>query len=650
MVLFYSPMPATPLLRPSSVFLAMLSLSIGWGIRGNFGHEAGAMIPGMLCAVVVCLLSGRPDWRERVLYFAFFGSLGWGFGGSMSYMLTLTYTHSGHLPTQIYGFFSVFVIGFLWSALGGAGTAYPAVEQRERLTSFFKPFCFVLALWALEYFALPAFNFRQRNPLYWLDSDWVQISLALVALCLYEFWERRFAKVHLLALYSAAGAGAGLAVHKLLDATGGTPRLLSALVHPQGDPAAFDPAQLVTNWPLLFFDLGGHLGWIFGLIIGAALYFRRHARWDPGASLILHIALGGLLAFLAGPVLLSNLFRDWGGFRLTPPRGDNWAVCVGYLLGVLRYMFRNNLAPVAWASLVAGITGGLGFMLAQFIKILAFVPGSPLLTSDQAVIRTWAHWRRANWHSILAEQGAGLFYGLAIVLGMAMLARRLPTVSNQPRVRRWTEAFSVAFILNVLLYVNLVKNVADWTRERAGGFRSVPLLMKAPLFAALEFSARTWFNIVFLLFTACIVALLVAHFRRPLAIVPTTWTGRGQLFYVVFLWAMVIGNFEKAVVAFHEQRLATEAVIFVNALIATFLLLYLAREADKAPPPAAAAYSVRRAVLAGFAAMIVAAFTFAGITHSIYGNRHDGWGGRAIRFGPDADWRVKPILKDREHR
>jgi hypothetical protein len=121
-----------PGLRWTTIALAALSLSIGWGIRGNFGHEYGAMVPGCLTAIVVCLLSGREDWRRRVAYFAFFGALGWGFGGSISYMQVISYTHSGVLSSQLYGFGALFYIGFLWAALGGAGTALPAIADRER--------------------------------------------------------------------------------------------------------------------------------------------------------------------------------------------------------------------------------------------------------------------------------------------------------------------------------------------------------------------------------------------------------------------------------------------------------------------------------------------------------------------------------------
>src|ERR1041385_1164670 len=143
-----------------------LSLSIGWGIRGNFGHEFGAMIPGALAAMALVLCSGRPDWWRRTHYFAFFGALGWSFGGSISYMQVIAYTHSGHSASVLYGFACLFVIGFLWAAMGGAGTAPPAFLSRERLAEFFVPLtAFFLAAWAegvLEEHltAIPAFSRR----------------------------------------------------------------------------------------------------------------------------------------------------------------------------------------------------------------------------------------------------------------------------------------------------------------------------------------------------------------------------------------------------------------------------------------------------------------------------------------------------------
>lgn len=480
----------------------------------------------------------------------------------------------------------------------------------------------------------------------------------------------------MLFLFGFGGAVAGFLVQHLLGTLGLIDPLLRVFVHYQGDLAAldpatgqpFDPANMLANWPQLFFDLSTHLGWIFGLIAGAGWYFKRYGQWRSGSSLLMHLTLGSLLTFLIGPVLLSNVFMSVGGFRMMPPRGDSWANSLGVYIGMLVYMYRNNLVSVACASLVSGVVGGLGFMLAQFTKILMFMPGSPLLTDNQETIQSWAHWRNANWHSICTEQGAGLLYGLGIAIAMGLLASRVKPVDNDPPVRRWTEVFSVGFILNVLLFVNLIKNVEEWNKSRPGGYRAIPEVMKAPLFQSIELSAWTWFTLIFLLMTICTVALLVTHLRRPLAVVPSTWLGKGQLFYLVFLWAIVIGNFERALVGFTEQRLATEGVITVHALIATFLLLFFAREKDKGlqplvqtesggpnetpitEEPASFAPMIRRTVATGVAVFILFNASFTAIVHSVYGDKHDGWGGRNVRFGPEADWRVKPILKNKAHR
>jgi hypothetical protein len=53
-------------LRP--ILVTALSLSIGWGIRGNFGHEFGAMIPGALAAMAAVLLSNREDYHINIFF------------------------------------------------------------------------------------------------------------------------------------------------------------------------------------------------------------------------------------------------------------------------------------------------------------------------------------------------------------------------------------------------------------------------------------------------------------------------------------------------------------------------------------------------------------------------------------------------------
>src|SRR5262245_9139367 len=353
-----------------ALWLTALSLSIGWGIRGNFGHEFGAMIPGALAAMGVVLLSGREDWHKRIAYFAMFGAIGWSFGGSISYMQVIAYTHSGHSLSVLYGFASLFLIGFLWGAMGGAGTALPAAVDRKQLTEYFAPLIAVFIAWAAQdiaentVFAVDS-QYRQQSWLYWYDTDWLAPLTAIVAI----------------------------------------------------------------------------------LILAAA---RR--RFDRASSLILHMAAGWWIGFALFVLAL--------GWRMTPPRGDNWAGCVGMVAGMLIYFQRHGLRDVTWASLVTGFIGGFGFATATMLKLAEVKSG-------------W----NTNWHSVL-EQTYGFINGVGVAVAMIYLSSRLPRIQDEigdeggenrhERVpeRRWTDLFAIAFTLLLITWLNLRKNPEAWVKAK----------------------------------------------------------------------------------------------------------------------------------------------------------------------------------------
>jgi hypothetical protein len=709
-----------PSYRISTFVLAAVTLSIGWGVRGNWGHEFGAMLPGALCGIVVCLMSGREDWRRRVLYFAMFGAIGWAFGGSMSYMQILTYTGAGNTPgsplaplahdiivqNRIYGYIGTFMLGFLWAGMGGMGTAYPALESRERLTALFKPLCWVFALWAVYYFAedhldqwyanlrhgagnVKLRDSRQASPFYWLDTDWIQAFLVLVGICLFDFWDRlrNRPSIDMLfaPIFAALGAVLGWGVQQCLTYAGATNWIAKVLVQPQGDITRFRVENLVTNWPRLFFDCSDHLGWAFGLLFGIALYFAIFGQWRCNASLPLVMALGWFAGFLLMPVLGSLIhigsfrFSDYGGFRMTAPRGDNWAGLVGLFIATAIYMFRRGFAPVNLAALVCGIVGGLGLMLSQLLFLLAHSVGNANLGHDAA---KWSFWRDSNWHSILREQGAGLFYGLGLALAMGLLATRAkPIEDDDPPVRRWTEAFAAFFLLNLLLYVNFVKNIGDWVTKH-GDFQAVPSFMRIPLLdnftinlhnicgqdwlashpgawafhgydlsrwiVTTNLSAWAWFTIMWALLTLMTIDLLRAHLQRPLAVIPKSSVGKGQLFFLVFLWAVILANLMKALTGFAEQRLDTEGVIFINGIIATFMILMYVRDHDTVTIKENPRYGLlwTAVILLGVLATGGAVYQYTKVSTLVYG---DVSAGVNMRFGPQADWFVKPIQKTKPH-
>jgi hypothetical protein len=675
---------SNPLARPTAILLAALSLSIGWGIRGNYGHELGAMLPGALAAIAVCLLSGREDWRERVAYFGLLGGLGWAIGGSMSYMQVLAYTQSGHAASQFYGFWALFLIGFLWAALGGGGTALPATLDRKSLCDMFAPLSVLLALWGVLYFVqepltqamqtqfgLGPGDFRgatrHESILYWFDSNWFSVFVVLLGVLIFDLVDRRFSNSLWLPVFAAVGGALGHLAQLGLIHAGFSSLLHDLLVRSEGDTTIFDSDRLVTNWPELFDKGQNWIGLAIGVMAGIGIYFAVFGKFRRGSSLFLHMALGWFAGFLLLPVLLD--------VRMTPPRGDNWAGVLGALCGGLLYAYRQKWHTVIAASLVCGTIGGIGFSGVACLEWLMQSFGNRNRASQFAAGWThwqqspgelpaslvglgsedaWQFWRSANWHSLL-EQSYGFVNGIGVVVAMSLLVRRTGALDNEAKRQRWTELMAVIVVLPVLIYVNLVKNIAVWTHATPPNISApLPTVMRMPL-VGFAMSAEAWFNILFGIAALAMVALLSIHARRRLEILEQSWLGRGQLLFLVLLWTFVVGNWGRALASFEEQRLLTEGAITVNAVLASMLALLVPRSASHIPEVTDSRFGglIGSALLAAVLCAAVIPPLECLCVRSVYGDapvRSSSAEGPETRFGPHATWHRKPLLKGIPHR
>src|SRR5438105_13252190 len=122
-------------------------MSVGWGFRGDYGHEWGAMVPGALLGLSVCLASGREDWWKRASLLAMLGAIGWGFGGKMSYAKIVGYTASTYFPDVAYGYACLFAIGALWAGIGAAFLGLAVTRPRSYFHAFAAPLAVVYLLW-----------------------------------------------------------------------------------------------------------------------------------------------------------------------------------------------------------------------------------------------------------------------------------------------------------------------------------------------------------------------------------------------------------------------------------------------------------------------------------------------------------------------
>jgi hypothetical protein len=352
---------------------------------------------------------------------------------------------------------------------------------------------------------------------------------------------------------------------------------------------------------------------------------------------------------------------------------------------MLLWMRRNHYRPVAYASVVSGTIGGLGFSGIQWLKQLLMAPGNPRILGSEGTslsseayqhsLSVWSHWQQQNWHSFL-EQSYGFVNGLAIAAVLALLAVRIPNQPLSPiksRSEKWTIGLMTVFVLLGIPYVNLFKNVEEWssqlnpevwkqtainadgTPEAIPALWDVPYVGRLPHVDFLHLTPDGWFNLTWLLLLGLFILLLRRHFQEPLSLLPKTWLGKGQLLFLVLLWVMVIGNFERALVGWHSSRLLTEWVITVNALVATLLVLTLPKEKDIAIAGNLSLFQplYRKAWLRALGAAVVSSVFFLITNRAIYlypayeklDKKH-----YFTRFGPEAAWRSKPNLKNQKHK
>jgi hypothetical protein len=284
------------------------------------------------------------------------------------------------------------------------------------------------------------------------------------------------------------------------------------------------------------------------------------------------------------------------------------------------YFQRKGWREALVASLISGFVGGFGFATATLLKLVEMKGG-------------W----QTNYHSIL-EQSYGLINGIGLAAAMLFLARSAPVETEDAPAPAWTRIYAVIFVWLAISYLNLAKNPEVWIKAKA-----MPAVMAG-------LSAGAWFDLGYLAMTAAVLGLLLLHRRQRISIISEHPLGRGQLLYLVLLWWMVVGNFERALVSFAPQRLVTEGVIFFNAVVCTCLVLAIKPANLLSKPGFLERYSSASAAL--IAGAILFAATTCGdwaIVRALYGNQFAGQAALHIRFGPDATATKKKPAANQPH-
>jgi hypothetical protein len=315
----------TPVLRFCA--LAAVIMAYGWGYRGTVGHEAGAMVPGALLGLVLCLASGRLDWHRRTAVAGLFAAAGWAWGGSLSYMEHTFYVASDSFPDVLYGYSTLFFLGALWAGCGGAVLGLALTEPRselERLARVFAVVCGVFLVIHLVFLALP--DLADKNETfsvrYFHDGDWLPATITLIISGLYWVLRPKDRPAAALFFFAAVAWWIGYGVLT------------------QGFGLRLGPWHRSESW-------GGVLGVLITLIV---YLWRRNNR----AALMLcrYGIVGGGLAFAIAVFLRHPSMAKWGIFEGWPQlAGWRFAEdCFGLFMGLaialgVYRLIRGGLAP-----------------------------------------------------------------------------------------------------------------------------------------------------------------------------------------------------------------------------------------------------------------------------------------------------------------
>ena len=128
---------------------------------------------------------------------------------------------------------------------------------------------------------------RQDSLLYWLDSDYLQAAVALVAVLVFDLCQAASPGYGSWPV-GAGGRGRRGRLAMAASATGLSEPLWNLLVRPQGDTSQFVAEKLPTNWPNFLPEVSHHIGWFVGLVIGATVLRAARTVRTGLAAVVVH--------------------------------------------------------------------------------------------------------------------------------------------------------------------------------------------------------------------------------------------------------------------------------------------------------------------------------------------------------------------------
>ncbi len=397
------PTSNVPLWQP--VILAGMAGGMGWGIRGQYGHETGAMIAGLLVGLVLTFLfrpRGAPLATARA---AAWCTIAMGFGGSMTYGQTVGLTHDlpliGNWAALRWGLLGLAIKGGIWIGFAGTFLGMGLGGKRYRSAELLLVLLGLLGLAAAGTWALNS-PFDPANkvlPRVYFSDDWRWepgadleprpevwggLLFALGGLLLYTRAARWDSLALRLGLWGFLGGAVGFPLGQSLQAFHAwNPELFRAGIWVRLDPC--------MNW---WNHMETTFGATMGAVLGLGLWLNRGRiaplEEDSAPSLpsalewalaAVHVALLVTTEFLSVPIV--DAFYDFGlilGFiPVVAVAGGRWWPYLLMLPITAVPIAGKTLRELAYNENGAVIAPGLGWILYVALPLLVTATAAVLL-------------------------------------------------------------------------------------------------------------------------------------------------------------------------------------------------------------------------------------------------------------------------------
>ena len=165
------------------LLLPTVAMSLGWGLRGTIGgSQIGAMIPGAMVTLCLCLLLG---WRNSVGIVAAIGTVAVGLGGQETYGQTIGFLRE--INTVGWGLTGLTIKGAAWGLSGGVLIGLGFVHSKYRWNEIAIGLgLMILGTWlGREFIDKPRYVYFSNPIDKPREEIWVGLILGSLALVLY---------------------------------------------------------------------------------------------------------------------------------------------------------------------------------------------------------------------------------------------------------------------------------------------------------------------------------------------------------------------------------------------------------------------------------------------------------------------------------